>query len=446
VCPKHDELLFAWVLAQSRKNVAISDEIIVEHARVLAGKMAEIQPDLEFPEFKGGWISSFKTRHGIRSVKRHGEAASVDIEALKDSWPSLVTEINKYNPENIYNLDETGLFFQLAPTKTIAQRQVEGSKKVKTRLSIAFCSNATGTDKLEPIIIGKAEKPRCFKKKTASELGFQYYHNAKAWMTGVIFTSVLQKMNAYFKKNNKKALLLIDNAACHILPEQQLEYLHVKFLPPNTTAYIQPMDQGIISAFKARFKKRQLALAIDKINCDVPADLIYKVDQLTAMNWVKQEWKNLSSITIVNCWRHSQLLVNMKANTTNPVAIQSEEIDEITSMISKLVTDAEHRPSAQEFIDSEKHSATEEDFNEDEAIKESLAPEEHLEQEEEETSPEVSLDQKIRSLRFVSTWMESHGDLEDLLLKIRSLAKELNKEHVQSLQQSQITSFFSTRN
>jgi len=53
----------------------------------------------------------------------------------------------------------------MAPVRTISARQMEGTKQDKTRTTIAFTSNATGTDKLEPFFIGKAEKPRCFKKK-----------------------------------------------------------------------------------------------------------------------------------------------------------------------------------------------------------------------------------------------------------------------------------------
>ena len=74
-----------------------------------------------------------------------------------------------------------GLFYSMAPDRTIAQRQVEGLKKDKTRLTLAFTANADGSDKLPPFFIGHAFKPRCFNKKTGEQLGFYYRNNTKAW-------------------------------------------------------------------------------------------------------------------------------------------------------------------------------------------------------------------------------------------------------------------------
>ena len=49
-----------------------------------------------------------------------------------------------------------------------------------------------------------------------------------------------------------KALLLLDNCAAH--PEDELGsddgLIVAKFLPPNVTSSIQPMDQGVFEAMK----------------------------------------------------------------------------------------------------------------------------------------------------------------------------------------------------
>ena len=49
-------------------------------------------------------------------------------------------------------------------------------------------------------------------------------------------------------------ILTIDNAGCHP-PDLNnlLEYVEVRYLPPNTTAAIQPIDQGVIYTFKRAF-------------------------------------------------------------------------------------------------------------------------------------------------------------------------------------------------
>ena len=51
-----------------------------------------------------------------------------------------------------------------------------------------------------------------------------------------------------------QVILTIDNAGCH--PPQLnnvLDYVEVKYLPANTTALIQPMDQGVIHVFKVNY-------------------------------------------------------------------------------------------------------------------------------------------------------------------------------------------------
>jgi hypothetical protein len=64
---------------------------------------------------------------------------------------------------------------------------MSGVKGQKVRLTYAFTANADGSEKLEPMIIGKAHKPRAFGKKTGSQLGFYYHNNAKAWMTADLY-------------------------------------------------------------------------------------------------------------------------------------------------------------------------------------------------------------------------------------------------------------------
>jgi len=34
----------------------------------------------------------------------------------------------------------------------------------------------------------------------------------------------------------------------------ELTHIKIQYLPPNTTAHIQPMDAGIIKSFKAKYK------------------------------------------------------------------------------------------------------------------------------------------------------------------------------------------------
>ena len=85
-------------------------------------------------------------------------------------------------------------------------------------------------------------------------------------MRSDIFGKWLEYINIIFWAQNRKILLLIDNASSHFNPDKDnnqeieesgnlnLSHVRVHFLPPNTTAHLQPMDAGIIKSFKAIYK------------------------------------------------------------------------------------------------------------------------------------------------------------------------------------------------
>ena len=60
-------------------------------------------------------------------------------------------------------MDETGLFWKLAPTRTIMDKtkgQAGGLKLQKSRFSVLFGGNASGDLKLKPLFIHTSENPR----------------------------------------------------------------------------------------------------------------------------------------------------------------------------------------------------------------------------------------------------------------------------------------------
>jgi hypothetical protein len=140
--------------------------------------------------------------------------------------------------------------------------------KNKERLTVLLTTNATGTRKLKPIVIGKSINPRCFRNVNMSLLSVIYKSTPKAWMRSDIFEDWLRNLDSRFRAERRNILLLIDNAPSHVDPgsilDEQLEIyneindfrltnIKIHFLPPNTTAHLQPMDAGIINNFKVKY-------------------------------------------------------------------------------------------------------------------------------------------------------------------------------------------------
>ncbi|GBL95858.1 hypothetical protein AVEN_227107-1 [Araneus ventricosus] len=84
--------------------------------------------------FSSGWLHKFKLRHGIAGKTVSGESGDVDCETVDDWIQNYLPDMIKgYEQKDIFNADETGLFYNLQPFKTltIASDTCHGGKKSK---------------------------------------------------------------------------------------------------------------------------------------------------------------------------------------------------------------------------------------------------------------------------------------------------------------------------
>ena len=102
---------------------------------------------------------------------------------------------------------------------------------------------------------------------------------------------------------DSKALLLMDQCPSHPPAESLVSSdgkITVMFLPKNTTAHIQPLDQGIIKYFKSNYRRELLLSAIAS-----PADVPTFVKQITVKDAIYTcggAWDNVTPKTVNNCW------------------------------------------------------------------------------------------------------------------------------------------------
>ena len=141
----------------------------------------------------------------------------------------------------------------MPPDQGLMNEPMSGVKGDKKQLTFAFTMNADGSEKLPPFIIGKAEKPRAFQKKSGAQLGFYYRSNAKAWMTTRLYQEWLYDWDAKLRRQGRHILLLQDNFSAHN-PPPDLTNICVENFEPNLTSHIQPADAGIIRCFKAHYR------------------------------------------------------------------------------------------------------------------------------------------------------------------------------------------------
>jgi hypothetical protein len=241
-----EEALALWVENALEANIIISDSILSTKALEFAFLCNE-----EKFKASAGWVDNFKKRHNLKQYNMHGEAASAPLQDLDTMRENLRETLKGYAPEDIFNCDETGLFWKMRPNHTISNGPVAGTKQSKDRVTVLLTCNATGSEKMSPLFIHKYENPRALKNINKNTLPVNYYWNSKSWMQVSIWNEYLKKLDSRMRAQGRNIILLIDNAPTHSLYENtNLTNITIEFLPPNTTAHLQPCDQGIINSFK----------------------------------------------------------------------------------------------------------------------------------------------------------------------------------------------------
>ena len=249
---KHSELdkgVLIWLKQAREQNLPVVGDLIKEKAL----KLVEL---MHIPDFiaSDGWLDNFKKRNGITFKTVQDEAAGVDLQPLLE-WQQQVLQplLRQFSADDVFNLDETGLFWRLLPNKTMSFRgeRCTGGKKSKHRITLLIGANMSGTEKFPLLAVGKSNRPRAFKNK---EIPVKYEANSKAWMTAKLFEDVLRAWDGRLGQQGRRVLLCLDNFSGHP-PELQLDNIQLLFFPPNTTSHSQPMDQGIIENLKRHYKK-----------------------------------------------------------------------------------------------------------------------------------------------------------------------------------------------
>jgi hypothetical protein len=338
--PELEGGLFEWQQRMQKKKAVINGDTIKAQASKLWNLLPQFE-DLPEPKWSNGWLDGFKKRYKIKEFVQHGEGSSAEVLTLQaiQQMTELRLLCSQYCDQDIFNMDETGLFWKLTPNRTLATEARSGGKKSKDRVTLALTVNGDGSVKLEPWIIGKSQNPRCFKKINRRLLRVEYRHNKSKWMTGLIMEEYLRWFDN--KMQGRKVLLLLDNFSGHELGVelvgglQGLTNTRIAWLPPNTTSHWQPLDQGIIASFNLQYRRQWVAYMLRQFEAN--KDPNKTVTLLKAVQWTRVAWCDyVSSQTIQKCFWKSTITTKPDDNMDNLESVQDLDMDELRAQIAQL--------------------------------------------------------------------------------------------------------------
>ena len=117
--------------------------------RNLCSCFSSIYPANDEGSFKAssGLLHKFCAQHGVRKLSVQGESLSADTSSVDTFCTELCSKVENegYTLSQVFNADETDLWWRLMPSKSLVQC---GEKNYKNHRTVLGCANAFGTCKL----------------------------------------------------------------------------------------------------------------------------------------------------------------------------------------------------------------------------------------------------------------------------------------------------------
>ncbi|GFS71424.1 tigger transposable element-derived protein 1 [Trichonephila clavipes] len=144
-----------WIEEQVQRRIPVSGYLIQEKALQFYNSMEQSeaststsQAGKEFSASKG-WLTGFLKRNALHNIKITGESATADEGAAKIFPEELakIIEDGDYSADQVFNADETGLYWKRLPNRTYIakdEKTASGHKASKDRVTLLLCSNASG--------------------------------------------------------------------------------------------------------------------------------------------------------------------------------------------------------------------------------------------------------------------------------------------------------------
>ena len=247
-------------------------------------------------------------------------------------------------------------------------------------------------------------------------------------MNSTLFTDWLVTFNNRMKRNNRKILLFLDNAPCHMFT-QDFSNIKVVFFPPNTTSKCQPLDQGVIKSFKCYYRQKLVKHIISQCAVAHTIDQI-SISVLEAIKWIDLSWRTVTDVTIQNGFRAAGFLNSSSSSTSDMGAadqsdLYSHDPDDSLKQLECLLGHVQiggQQLTAAEFVDIDSSIPSFNEWDDDVDLKEliELSQDDGNEQEEETTVTEkvpnisevLEMMRKIR-LFTIHEQPQLHGVLYD---------------------------------
>ncbi|XP_033361880.1 jerky protein homolog-like [Bombus vosnesenskii] len=319
-----DKVVYQWYLRCKERKVQMTGADIQREALEINEKLNG------HPRFKASttWLRGFKERYNITTadIRQNIQAANefTAAEAFKADFNRFLQE-GGFTLRNVYNAVYTTVMWKAVPENSCIFNRAKSTGNLEMcedYVTALFCANATGCHTMPVLIIGNPQSSSVLNTDIFPTI---YNVNTKVWMDSSIFKQwykeyFLESIKERQRENGSedKYLLLVDNImSLHDVNDiNNIDPLvEVKSPPPNAAALSQPMNCGIITCFKRKYRIELLKtirpLSIYNTEEEV-IDLYKELCVWDFCRFVNDAWTLIGHSILVNSWDNLLRPIDMR--------------------------------------------------------------------------------------------------------------------------------------
>ena len=217
-----------------------------------------------------GWWKSFMKRHGSLTLRAaeplsYARAVCSQPEILNHYYDLLQQTLIEHDltdkPNQIFNLDESGMPLDPCPPKVITQKGIKHSVSIttgdKAQITTLACCSAAGYV-IPPLVVFDRKKLKS--EMTIGEVpGTMYGLSSNGWMDTELFELWFKHHFLMHAPSCRPILLMMDGHSTHFQPSvvrmAAKEEVILFCLPPHSTHLTQPLNKGCFGPLKSAWKE-----------------------------------------------------------------------------------------------------------------------------------------------------------------------------------------------
>lgn len=167
-------------------------------------------------------------------------------------WVDLMrTVLTQYKYKDLFHVDELTMYSGIMPLKlnSTSLENPEHSQIINAMnlISILFCCNASGNDKLPPLISGPY-KSNIFRDDC------RYCYSENSLINDKVFENWILSLNHILSQQNRKILLLLHRQRIQALGNTHLSNINLIFFPANFPAHLRPLRRDVFHSAKMKYR------------------------------------------------------------------------------------------------------------------------------------------------------------------------------------------------